>query len=121
MYNLNSNNKIRGNEQGSVIIFTILILGSMLAITLSLMAIFGPRVKITQDAGASSIGAIYAADSAIEWCIYTNRGNPSLPQPVMANGATYTIQPSDCTVSPLNHQIVGTYRNVSRSLKVTTP
>ena len=121
MNKLNSKNQIRTAERGSVIIFTILILGSMLAITLSLSAIFGPKVAVVQDASTGSVGAVYAAESALEWCIYTNRGGSSLPQPVMLNGATYTIQPSDCSITPLNHRVVGTYHNVSRSFEVTTP
>ena len=96
----------------------------MLAITLALAAIYLPKLRTAGDAGAGSIGAIYAADSALEWCIYTNRANPVLPQPVMVNGATYTILPNvpnTCATLPLNNQAVGTYRNVSRSLQVTTP
>lgn len=92
----------------------------MLAITLALAGIYLPKLRAVGDAGAGSVGAIYAADSALEWCIYTNRANPALPQPVMANGATYRLIPADCTVMPLNHQAVGTYHNVSRSLEVTT-
>lgn len=129
MLTLNFNHKIeRGSsskERGSVIIFTVLILGSMLAITLALTAIFGPKIGLARDAGAGSVGAIYAADSALEWCLYTNRANPALPQPTMTNGATYTITragaASTCTVTPLNDQVVGTFRNVSRSLQVSTP
>ena len=112
------------SQEGSVIVFTILILGSMLAITLALAAIYLPKLRAVNDAGAGSVGAIYAADSALEWCIYTNRQNPSLPQPTMSNGATYRILPAnaaDCTALPLNNQAVGSYRNVSRSLQVSTP
>ena len=94
-------------------------LGSILAITMSLAAIFVPKIRASSNAGAGSVGAIYAADSAIEWCIYTNRGNPGLAQPTMANGATYTLS-SDCNsgIQILNAQAVGTYRGVSRSLEV---
>jgi len=119
MSKLNFKNK----QQGSVIIFTVLILGSMLAITLALASIYLPKLRIVGDAGAGSVGAIYAADSALEWCIYTNRANPTLPQPIMSNGAIYRILPinSDCTALPLNNQVIGTYRGTSRSLQVTTP
>ncbi len=108
------------SQSGAVLIFTILIMGSMLAIALALVAIYAPKIRVVNDAGAGSVGAIYAADSALEWCIYTNRANPALPQPVMANGSTYTLIPEDCTVLPLNNQAVGTYKNVSRSLQVET-
>ncbi len=112
--------KLNSKQQGSVIIFTILILGSMLAITLTLVSIYLPKIRAIGDAGAGSVGAIYAADSALEWCLYINRAHPALPQPVMTNGATYTLIPPDCTANPLNTQAVGTYRGVSRSLQVTT-
>jgi len=97
-------------------------LGSILAITLSLAAIFVPKIRSISNAGAGSVGAIYAADSALEWCIYTNRGNPVLPQPTMANGASYTLS-SDCNsgISGLDAQAIGSYRGVSRSLEVQVP
>jgi len=119
MFKPNSNH----NQKGSAIIFTVLILGSMLAITLALAGIYLPKLRAVGDAGAGSVGAFYAADSAMEWCLYTNRGKPVLPQPEMSNGAVYKILPagSDCTALPLNNQMVGTYHNVSRSLEVTTP
>src|SRR3989344_9526906 len=117
MSKLNLNN----NQRGSILIYSVLMLGSILAITLSMAAIFVPKIRSVSNAGAGSVGAIYAADSALEWCIYINRGNPVLPAPVMANGATYTLSPADCAVQPLNHQAVGTYRGVSRSLKVEVP
>ena len=120
MFKLNFKN----NQQGSVIVFTVLILGSMLAITLALVAIYVPKLRAINDAGAGSVGAIYAADSGLEWCIYTNRQNPPLPQPILTNGATYNILPASssvCTELPLNNQVVGTYHNVSRSLQVSTP
>ncbi len=128
MFKLNSNlpRPAGGDQQGSVIIFTLLILGSMLAITLALATIYLPRIRVISDAGAGSAGAIYAADSAIEWCLYTYRENPPLPSPAMpsmSNGSTYTlIPPTGCepsaTPAPLNVQAVGTYKNVSRSLQV---
>ncbi len=97
----------------------------MLAITLGLAGIFTPKLGSIRDAGAGSVGAIYAADSALEWCLYTNRGNGSVSAPVMSNGATYSITRagvvSGCGTSPLNEQIVGTYNGVSRSLYVSTP
>jgi len=98
----------------------------MLAITLALTAIYLPKIRVIGDAAAGSVGAIYAADSAIEWCIYANdMSHPVLSPPVMGSGATYTlIPPTGCqpsaTPAPLNVQAVGTYHGVSRSLQVTT-
>lgn len=118
----NNQNSGEGGERGAIIVFTVLMLSTMLAISLTLAAIFLPKIRGVVNAGPGSVGAIYAADSAIEWCIYKNRGYlPDLPPPVMSNGATYTITPSNCATSPLNHQAVGNYRGVSRSLQVQTP
>lgn len=110
------------NQKGSVILFTLLILGSMLAITLSLLAIYVPKISEIRQAGSDSAISIYAADSAIEWCLYQYRGNvPTLPQPTLSNSATYTINGScDPSNQALNVQTVGTYQNVSRSLQVNT-
>ena len=116
------------SESGSIILFTVLILGVMLSITLALTGIYLPRIRVIGDASSGSVGAIYAADSAVEWCIYNNRGNAPLPSPTMFNGATYTLKDpltgvdSPCTASTsLDVQAVGTFRGVSRSLQVTNP
>lgn len=108
------------DESGSILIYAVLMLGSILAITLSLAAIFIPKIRATSNASSGSVGAIYAADSALEWCIYTNRGNSSVAQPTMNNGSSYTLS-SDCNSgnTNLDAQAVGTYRGVSRSLEVT--
>lgn len=111
-------------SRGSIIIFTVLIVSSILAITLTLTRIFVPRVKSITEA-TDSIGAIYTADSAMEWCLYNNREkDPILPQPVMGNSATYEIYsdgtPSACPGGEtLNYRTVGTYRGVSRSFEIS--
>ncbi|OGN00849.1 MAG: hypothetical protein A2651_03160 [Candidatus Yanofskybacteria bacterium RIFCSPHIGHO2_01_FULL_42_12] len=96
----------------------------ILTITLTLTRIFIPRIRTITEA-ANSVSAIYAADSAIEWCLYTNRGKtPSLAQPAMGNSATYQIynngNPSICpNGEALNYRTVGTFRGVSRSFEVS--
>ena len=112
------------NSKGSIIIFTVLIIASILSITLALTRIFIPRIRSITEA-TDSIGAVYAADSALEWCLYTNREKvPPLSQPTMGNGATYEIYtdgvPSVCPGGEaLNYRTVGTYRGVSRSFEVS--
>lgn len=113
---------IKNNEKGSIIIFTLLMVASILSITLTLVNIFIPRLR-TYSESTSSTGALYAADSAMEWCLYTAREKPPLPQPVLSNGATYEIYqngtPSDCPGGEtLDYRTVGTYRGVSRSYEV---
>ncbi|OGN03615.1 MAG: hypothetical protein A3G02_03155 [Candidatus Yanofskybacteria bacterium RIFCSPLOWO2_12_FULL_44_13b] len=116
-FNINEN-------EGSVIIFAVLILSVILTTSLALARIFFPKVRIVTES-VNSVVSAYAADSAIEWCLYTNNENTSpLPAPAMTNTATYqiyfgssnaTCQPSE---EPLNHRAVGTYRAVSRSFLV---
>src|SRR3990167_6165382 len=112
------------NSKGSIIIFTVLIIASILSITLALTRIFIPRIRSITEA-TDSIRAVYAADSAMEWCLYTNRGKaPPLAQPVMADGSTYQIYnggiPSICPDGEtLNYRTVGTFRGVSRSFEVS--
>ena len=99
---------------------------SILTMTLAITRIFIPRVRAITEA-SNSVGAVYAADSAIEWCIYSNRGKtPSLSQPIMGNSATYQIYndggPSTCpSGETLKHRAVGSYRGVSRSFEVSGP
>lgn len=112
------------DQRGSIIVFTVLMLSTMLAITLSLTRTFIPRIRAISEA-TDSVGAVYAADSAMEWCLYTNRGKaPLLSQPVMSNGATYQIYNGGVlSICPsgetLNYRTVGTYRGVSRSFEVS--
>ena len=116
--------KLLNTQEGSVLIFSVLMLGVILTITLSLANTLLPRLRSAHDA-LNSVAAIYAADSAVEWCLYTQRDRqPSVPQPVMSNGATYAILfgagPGTCAPaeSPWNHIITGTFRSVTRAFKI---
>lgn len=111
-------------QNGSVLIFSVLMLGVILTITLALGNIFLPKLR-TATRAVNSVAAAYAGDSALEWCLYTQRGKlPALGQPSMAYGSTYAIYyPGTANTlaacapaeTPLNHRAVGTYRGVSRS------
>ncbi len=97
-------------------------LGVILTITLALGNIFLPRLKTSSEA-IDSIAAIYAADSALEWCLHEQRARPpSVSAPTISIVATYVIYfgsgLASCTSAetPLNHRAVGTYRGVTRSL-----
>ncbi len=120
----NKNNEILKQDRGSIIVFTVLMLTAILTITLTLTRIFIPRLRSITEA-TDSIGAVYAADSAMEWCLYNNREkSPSLSQPILNNGATYQIysngNPSTCPGGEtLNYRTVGTFRGVSRSFEIS--
>lgn len=95
----------------------------MLAITLTLTSIFVPKITLSAKA-KSSTGALYAADSAIEWCLYVAQVDDTAAAPVMSNGAIYskndsaesTLDPSYCQSSPL--KVIGSYQGVSRALEL---
>lgn len=106
------------NESGSILLYTVLILNIILAISITLAGIFLPKIKVISQSGPDSIKAFYAADSAIEWCLYINKGKPPVNAPTMVNSSSYILIPSDCTIKPLNHRAIGTYRTVSRALQV---
>ena len=112
------------NQKGSILIFSVLMLGVILTITLSLGNIYLPRLRTSTEA-INSVAAIYAADSALEWCLHEQRGRtPSVITPTISIIATYTIYfgsgIATCTPAedPLNHRAVGTYRGVTRSLDI---
>ena len=114
----------KNKQDGSVLIFSVLMLGVILTITLSLANTIIPRLRSATDS-ISSATAIYAADSAVEWCLYTQRNKqPPIPKPLMSNGSTYNITfgivPATCAPAenPLNHTVSGTYRDVTRAFKI---
>jgi len=97
-------------------------LGVILTVTLALGNIFLPRLKTSGEA-INSTAAIYAADSALEWCLHEQRERlPSVSAPTMSTAATYVIYFGSGLAScvpaetPLNHRVVGTYGGVTRSL-----
>lgn len=111
-------------ERGSILIFAVLMLGVILTITLTLASIFVPKIRSAAET-THSVKAIYAADSAIEWCLYNNRHPvPPIPSPAMSNNSAYTILDSgggasDCSAQPLDYRAIGTYGGVNRSFEVS--
>ncbi len=114
------NYKLKTNE-GVAVILAVLLMGFFLSITLVLSAIFIPKIKTASDI-KRSVGALYAAESGIEWCLYVNRIG-STPQPIMGNGAVFingiTNVPfveADCSTLPMKS--IGTYLGVTRSFEI---
>lgn len=114
-YNLKPNS-------GVAVILAVLLMGVFLSITLTLSAIFIPKIRTAGDV-KRSVAAAYAAESGIEWCLYVNRKG-SAATPVMSNGATYingntgvSFVPADCSTSPIKS--LGTYQGVTRTFEVS--
>lgn len=114
--------------KGSVMIYSVLILAIIISIAISLVSSFVSKIRTSSDVIKSAV-AIYAADSALEWCLYKNRGNlnpPALPPTITTPTGVTTqvyfgagIATCDITETPLNHRSVGTYLEISRSLEIT--
>lgn len=114
------------NQKGIAILFAVLLVGILLSIVLTLSAIFTPKIRTSFDVN-SSAGAIYSAESALEWCLYANRQSPPAPTPlppVLDNGATYLnattgapLAAGDCLLPSV--KVIGTYRGVSRVFDIT--
>lgn len=105
--------KHRNLQSGIAILASLLLAGIMISIMLVLMAIFIPKIRVASDV-KNSTAAVYAAESALEWCLYIDRVDDTAPRPVMSNGATFEV--SDCKVKPV--KATGTYRGISRAFEI---
>ena len=114
-------------QRGSVLLYAMLTMTSMLAIGLTLTSLFISKFKAATSQ-RDSLVALYAADSATEMCLYEARTNTVEPPVVMANGAGFTIDSgaqkgiTDCSAlgsASFNFRATGTYRGVKRTLEVS--
>lgn len=110
--------KSESGQNGQMILFAVIILGSMISIALALGAIFIPKVRLLADV-KSSVGALFAAESGIEWCLYNSRIQPSPTPapPAMSNGATFQITPADCSGNTF--RAVGNFKGVVRAFEAS--
>jgi len=110
------------DNRGVAALMAILLVGIFLSIVLTLSAIFIPQLRTSGEVKRSS-SAAFAAESAIEWCLYINRiGSTAFP--VFANGATVingiTNLPfieADCVAPPF--KAVGTFQDITRSFEIS--
>ncbi len=117
-------NKIKSAQNGQAIVISVLIVGFLLSITLTLSLLFTPKIRASSEITKSS-AALYAAESGLEWCLYVYRYSV-VAAPVMANSATFLngkvnppvpLAPADCSNPPL--KVLGTYQGISRSFEIS--
>ena len=119
-------------QRGSILIYTMLVLIAITTISLALLRLFIPKFKIARES-ISSVVAISVADSVMEWCLFSNRDDPTglpvvPPQPIFSisttnfpityqiyRGGAVSTCPSGET---LDYRTVGNYRGISRSLTI---
>lgn len=116
------------NEKGSVILYAMLTMSSMLAIGLTLNSLFLNKFKAALEQ-RDSVVAIYAADSAVEMCLYEARTATNDLPLVMDNGAIVSVEgvngqgdvTDDCSAlgsSSFGFRATGSYRGVRRTLEI---
>ena len=103
------------NQKGIAIISSILVVSVILSIVLALSAVFIPTIRIAVDV-KNSVPAIYAAESALEWCLYRVRIDDTAPRPIMGNDSKYN-EDIDCLGATI--KAVGTYHGVTRAFEVS--
>lgn len=120
------------SQRGSIIIFSVLILTTMILISTSLLNIFLPKLKVVYNSG-NSIVAVFVADSGVEKCLYEAR-HQTLPSPILSNpltsGAFFAIASLSATEVPVTSDCrplgtgsfrfrsVGSFRGINRALEV---
>ncbi len=114
--------KFKNNQKGMAVIITVMFIAFMITIVTALTSIVLPRVAITGQI-KKSVTALFAADSAVEWCLYYPK-SPGLAQPAMQNGATVAINPApsapyQCSLPGAPpFKTTGTYQGVTRSIDI---
>lgn len=120
------------SQSGSILIYAMLIMASMLAIGLTLGSLFIGKLK-SASAVRDSITALYVADSAAELCLYEARQGAPAPSPRMEFAGTVLFEikstepgnpdvTGDCSVlgsSSFGFRATGTYRGVRRTLEIS--
>jgi len=122
-------------DRGSILVYTMLTMASMLAIGLTLNALFISKFRLASAARNATV-ALYAADSAVEMCLYEARTATDDGKLVLGNGASLKIIDAapgnaditdDCSVlagvgtasQPFGFQATGTYRGTTRALEIS--
>jgi hypothetical protein len=118
------------SQRGSVILYAMLTMSVMLAIGLTLNALFIGKLR-SASAVRDSVGALYAADSGVEKCLYEARQHTDQPpmtfsievQYAITSLATGSLDVTDQCASlgsgSFGFRSTGTYRGVRRTLEVS--
>lgn len=105
----------------------------MLAIGLTLSSLFISKLRSTSAARNTTV-SLYAADSAVEMCLYEARQEINQAPLVMSNGATFTVNDlgsgapgsvdisNDCSgigTTSFTFRATGRFRGTSRTLEIS--
>lgn len=114
------------HQRGSTLIFALVLLAVMLSIILSFANSYVVKVRAVNQA-VNATTAFYAADSAVEMCLFEalGKGNvtltmvkPNLSYEVR-NLATDALIPDCVGLTPFQFRAQGLYLGVGRALEIT--
>jgi hypothetical protein len=117
----------KNSESGSIVVYALLVMTVMLAIGLTLSSLFANKIKAARSQ-SNSVVALYAADSATEFCLYEARTATNTSSLVMGNGATFNIDSgaqkgiTDCSAlgsDTLTFRATGAYFGSQRTLEIS--
>ena len=137
--------KPKDGNRGTILVFSVLYLTTISIIVMGITAVALPKIRAISDLNASD-NALFVADSALEWCLFNQRGKVWPVGPpntlTMGNGATFMVfnasisgdvlvassviptpdpAPSGCKTSqdPANHRAIGIFHGVTRSAEIS--
>lgn len=120
----------RFQQQGSVLVYSLLIMSVIMAIGIGMNAVFLRNLENVRQA-RESVVALYAADAATELCLYEVRSATDVDESALlfTEGATFRIVEigggdvtADCNAlssSSFQFRATGVYRDASRALEIS--
>ena len=108
--------KVIGKENGVALLITVVIVSAVMLMTALIANIVATQLKMASDI-SSSVSAIYAADSGVEWQLYQIKKGVSVSAPAI-NGATIS---TIVTGSAPNFTIksLGSFRTTKRQFEIS--
>ena len=108
-------NTAHNSEHGVTMLLTAIILAIVLATATAAAGVVVLQIKLAGNA-ADSVGAVYAADTGVEWQLYNIR-HSTTTAPTMANNATF--ETSVAWGPPVILKSLGTFRGAKRQFQLS--
>jgi len=118
--------RINKGKKGTILLYTMLLIGAILTIGFSLTAIFIRKIRVSRET-INSVTAFYVADSGVEWFLYNRSQDPSfnltsvptLPMPTF-NVPGVTLETEE-NVANGTFKSVGVFRGLNRAVEIRFP
>jgi hypothetical protein len=104
------------NNSGVAILIIVLVIGVLISIVTVLTGIFSVKIRLSSET-KYSVGAVYAAESGIECCIYRLR-DPAFDCSLITPNSIGASFDTGATCDTNDIKSIGNYNGVSRTLEV---